>query len=482
MARAYATKVVNLVRSDEDGTAANERRRLEAAEHIVEVLGQMKGPAMKIGQMASVLDLGGLPPEEMERLQAKLGELRDQAPHASFKEMRKVIEDDLGEPIEHVFDEFNPDAVAAASIGQVYRGRLHDGRDVAVKVQYPRVDAAVHADLQSLSLIMRAAKRLAPGLDPATAASELRERIGEELDYEHEAQAQRAFARRWRGHPFVVIPEVVTSLCRTRVLVTEWIDGIGFEQIKAAPQATRDRVGETVLRFFLGSLYRFGQFSGDPHPGNFRLMGDGRVAFLDFGMTKTVARSRIEAELGVIRAALEHDGDAVQAGLASLGFFAQDDPRFDPAHVLEHVRAINAWYVDDEPVTLTPHYVSSLLAHAGDPRSKYWDLVRNETVPAESLLSSRMQVMALAAIGQLRARANWHGVMFEWLYGSPPTTPLGAAEAEFFTGDRDGYISHRGRWAEVEARRPVRRRGAEQLRRTGQPGPHPAASSPTVGP
>jgi predicted unusual protein kinase regulating ubiquinone biosynthesis (AarF/ABC1/UbiB family) len=432
VARAYATKAANLVRSEEDRSAANERRRLEAASRIVEVLGEMKGPAMKIGQMASILDLGGLPAEEVERLQAKLGELRDRAPQTSFKEMRKVIEEDLGERVEDLFAEFDPDAAAAASIGQVYRARLHDGRRVAVKVQYPRVAAAVHADLQNLGLMMRAAKRFAPGLDPATTAFELRERISEELDYEHEAQAQRAFARRWRGHPFIVIPNVVTSLCRARVLVTEWVDGVGFEEIKEAPQATRDRVGEIVLRFFLGSLYRFGSFSGDPHPGNFRLLGDGRVAFLDFGMTKTVARSRIESELAVIRAALEQDAHAVHAGLAALGFFELDDPRFDPTRVLEHVRAINAWYADDKPVTLSPQYISRLLAHAGDPRSKYWDLMKNETIPAESLLSSRMQVMTLAAVGQLHATANWHHLMSEWLYGSLPTSPLGLAEAKFF--------------------------------------------------
>jgi predicted unusual protein kinase regulating ubiquinone biosynthesis (AarF/ABC1/UbiB family) len=430
--KAYATKAANLLRSEDDRAAANERRRLEAADHIVQVLGQMKGPAMKLGQMASILDLGALPPEEADRLQAKLGELRDRAPRASFRDMRRVIEQDLGDPVEDLFAEFNPDAVAAASIGQVYRARLHDGREVAVKVQYPRVGAAVRADLQNLGLILRAAKRFAPGLDPATTASELRERISEELDYEHEAQAQRAFARRWRGHPFIVIPEVVTRLCRERVLVTEWIDGVGFEEMRVAPQATRDRVGEIVLRFYLGSLYRFGTFSGDPHPGNFRLMRDGRVAFLDFGLTKTVSRSRIDCELDVIRAALEHDARAVHAGLADLGFFGLDDPRFDPALVLEHVRAINAWYADDKPVRLSPQYVSTLLANAGDPRSKYWDLTRNETIPGESLLSSRMQVMTLAAVGQLGATANWHRVMSEWLYGLVPASPLGLAEAEFF--------------------------------------------------
>jgi predicted unusual protein kinase regulating ubiquinone biosynthesis (AarF/ABC1/UbiB family) len=430
--RAYANKAANLVRTDEDRSAADARRRLDAARHAVEVLGAMKGPAMKVGQMASMLDLGGLPPEELEALQAKLGELRDRAPQAPFKDMRKVIEQDLGDRLGNLFAEFEPDAAAAASIGQVYRARLHDGREVAVKVQYPHVAGAVRSDLQNLGMILRAAKRFAPGLDAKATALEMRERISEELDYEHEAQSQRMFARRWRGHPFIAIPEVVTDLCRARVLVTEWIEGIDFEQLKEAPQATRDRVGEIILRFFYGSLYRFGQFSADPHPGNFRVQRDGRVAFLDFGMTKTISRTRIAAELGLLRAALEHDADGVHAGLAALGFFERDDPRFDPARVLEQVRAINAWYTNDEPVTLTSQYVSALLAHAGDPRSEYWDLMKNETIPPESVFASRMQAMTLGTVGQLGATANWHRIMSEWICGSPPTSPLGLAEARFF--------------------------------------------------
>jgi predicted unusual protein kinase regulating ubiquinone biosynthesis (AarF/ABC1/UbiB family) len=430
--RAYANKAANLVRTDEDRSAADARRRLDAARHAVEVLGAMKGPAMKVGQMASMLDLGGLPPEELEALQAKLGELRDRAPQAPFKDMRKVIEQDLGDRLGNLFAEFEPDAAAAASIGQVYRARLHDGREVAVKVQYPHVAGAVRSDLQNLGMILRAAKRFAPGLDAKATALEMRERISEELDYEHEAQSQRMFARRWRGHPFIAIPEVVTDLCRARVLVTEWIEGIDFEQLKEAPQATRDRVGEIILRFFYGSLYRFGQFSADPHPGNFRVQRDGRVAFLDFGMTKTISRTRIVAELGLLRAALEHDADGVHAGLAALGFFERADPRFDPARVLEQVRAINAWYTNDEPVTLTSQYVSALLAHAGDPRSEYWDLMRNETIPPESVFASRMQAMTLGTVGQLSATANWHRIMSEWIYGLLPTSPLGLAEGRFF--------------------------------------------------
>jgi predicted unusual protein kinase regulating ubiquinone biosynthesis (AarF/ABC1/UbiB family) len=431
-AKAYATKAANVARSEEGRSAASERRRLDAAQHVAEVLGQMKGAAMKAGQMASLMDFSRLPSDELEDFQARFEDLRDSAPQVPFKDMQRVIERELGERLSDVFCEFDRDAAAAASIGQVYRARLHDRREVAVKVQYPGVSAAVRADLQNLGLLMRAAKRFAPGLDAAAMASEIRERITEELDYEHEAQTQRAFARRWRGHPFIVVPDVVTALCRERVLVTEWVEGISFNDLKAAPQPARDRVGEIVFRFFFGSLYRFGQFSGDPHPGNFLLLEDGRVAFFDFGLTKMVPRATIEAELGVLRAGLDGDADGVHAGLAALGFFDPADPRIDPDRLLSHVRALNSWYADDEPVTLTREYVSRLLRDAGDPRSEYWDLMRNETIPADSLFSNRMQGMTLAVLGQLSATANWHRVMCEWLYGSAPSSPLGEAEAEFY--------------------------------------------------
>src|ERR671924_950101 len=164
-ARGYATKAANLTRSAEGRRTAADRRQLQAAEQIFEVLGQMKGAAMKAGQVASLLDTGAFPPEFQERIQAKLAELREAAPRVPFERMREVVEHDLGEPLESAFAEFGDEAVAAASIGQVYRARLHDGRDVAVKVQYPGVAQAVRADLQNLGLIMRVAKRIAPGMD-----------------------------------------------------------------------------------------------------------------------------------------------------------------------------------------------------------------------------------------------------------------------------------------------------------------------------
>src|SRR5919106_3819836 len=197
-ARGYATRATNLTRGEEGRRDAAARRQMEAADQIFEVLGQMKGAAMKVGQVASFIDTGAFPPEFQERIQAKLAELRDAAPRVSFERMRKVIEDDLGAETGEVFAELEEDAVAAASIGQVYRARLHDGRDVAVKVQYPGVSQAVRADLQNLGLIMRVAKRIAPGMDTRAMTREIRERLTDELDYEHEAQQHRAFARSWR--------------------------------------------------------------------------------------------------------------------------------------------------------------------------------------------------------------------------------------------------------------------------------------------
>jgi predicted unusual protein kinase regulating ubiquinone biosynthesis (AarF/ABC1/UbiB family) len=430
-ARGYATKAANLTRSEEGRQAANERRHIAAASQIVDVLGQMKGAAMKVGQVASFIDMSGLPPEAQDMFQAKLAELRDSAPRVSFKDIRKVIEADYGEPLKEVFAEFEEEPLAAASIGQVYRARLHDGRRVAVKVQYPGVAQAVRADLQNVGLLLRAAKRMAPGLDPKAMAREIRERMTEELDYEHEAQAQRQFARAWRGHPFVVIPDVVTSLSRERVLVTEWIDGMGFEEVKKLDQAQRDRFGEIVFRFFFGSLYRMGHFSGDPHPGNYMLMPDGRVAFMDFGMTKRVPASQVEQESAVIRAGLEGDAAELHARLVELGFYEAGDAGVDPTRLLAHVQSLQGWYAEDREFTITREYVSKIMVDAGDPRSEYWDLMRRGTLPPEAMLARRMEALTLGVLGQLGATANWHRIVSEWLYDGPPATPLGEEEAGF---------------------------------------------------
>ncbi len=430
--RQAGTRAANVARSKEQRDAALERRHIEAAEQIVAALGTMKGAAMKVGQVMSFLDVGLVPEEYREEFQRKLGELRDAAPTVGFKDMRRVIEDELGERLQDVFGDFDQEPIAAASIGQVYRAQLLDGREVAVKVQYPGVAAAVRADMQNLGLILRLAKRIAPGMDPKAIGDEIRERIHEELDYELEAQNQRTLARIFRGHPFIRVPEVITSLSRERVMVSEFVEGIGFEELKRHPQEERDRVGEIMFRFYFSCLYRHHQFSGDPHPGNSMLLEDGRVAFLDFGLFKRMPQGTVELEIEVARAVIEGDTETIMRIGAETGFFPEPE-KFKPERVLEHFRAATSWYTIDEVVELTPEYATQVLIDMSDPRSEYFGMLRHEAAPPDHLFGRRMEVLTLAVIAQLHARGNFHRIAREWFYGDPPATELGQAEADFFS-------------------------------------------------
>jgi predicted unusual protein kinase regulating ubiquinone biosynthesis (AarF/ABC1/UbiB family) len=430
-ARNYATKAANLTRDAEGRRGAAEKRQLEAAEQIVDVLGQMKGAAMKVGQVMSFMDTGALPPDVQERFQTKLAALRDSAPKVSFDDMRKVIEADLEEPLDELFAEFDPEPVAAASIGQVYRAKLHDGRDVAVKVQYPAVAAAVRADMQNLGLILRAARAMAPGLDAKAMAAEIRERIYEELDYEHEAQAQRQMARLWRGHPFVVIPDVVTSLSRERVLVTEWVDGRRFDDVRELPEDERNRFAEIVFRFFIGGLYRTGFISGDPHPGNFLLLDDGRVAFLDFGMTRHVPRGHVEDKIALFRAGLDRDAQRYHDVAVRIGFFP--DAEVEPQQALDHFCAVSEWWRENRDFTIDQPYIRRVMIDLGDPRSEYWGIMRKSTIPPEAMLAGRTETLTLGVLGHLEATGNWHRIMGEYLWDGEPSTPRGQQDRDYWS-------------------------------------------------
>ncbi len=433
--RQAGTIAANVTRTKEGRDAALERRHIEAAEQIVTALGSMKGAAMKVGQVMSFLDVGVVPPEYREDFQRKLSALRDAAPTVIFKDMRKVIEQELDCPLAEVFAEFNEHPVAAASIGQVYRAKLHDGRDVAVKVQYPGIASAVRADMQNLGMILRLVKRIAPGLDPKAIGDEIRERIEEELDYELEATNQRTLARIHKGHPFIVVPNVVTSLSRERVLISEFIEGVGFEELRSYSQAQRDRVGEILFRFYFGCLYRHHEFSGDPHPGNSMLLADNRVAFFDFGLFKRMPAGAVELETKVVRAVIEGDADTIMRLGSEVGFFPHPD-RFDPDLVLEHFRAASAWYTVDQEVELTPEDATQVLIDMSDPRSEYFGQLRHESAPPDHLFGRRMELLTLAVISQLRARGNFHRIAREWFYGDPPATELGRQEADFYAHAR----------------------------------------------
>jgi predicted unusual protein kinase regulating ubiquinone biosynthesis (AarF/ABC1/UbiB family) len=429
----FGTRAANVTRDEEASEQAMARRQLETAKQIVAVLGTMKGAAMKFGQVMSFLDVGLVAEEHREEFQRELAKLRDSAPTVSFKQMRKVIEQDLEEPIDEVFSEFDEEPIAAASIGQVYRARLaRDGREVAVKVQYPGVAGAVRADMQNLDMIMRLLKRMTPGLDVKAIAEEIRERIEEELDYELEAQNQRSLARIFAGHPFIVVPDVIPTLSRERVLVSEFVSGTGFEQLKEAPQAERDRIGEIVFRFFLGCLYRHHQFSGDPHPGNFLRLDDGRVAFLDFGLFKRMDAAAVELELACQRAVVEGDAATLHRLLGESGFLPEPE-RVNPEHLLAFIKDAIWWYTTaDEQVKLTPEIATQVMIESSDPRSSHFREMRHQAMRPEHLFGRRMEMLTLAVLSQLRARANWHRIAREWMYGDDPVTEMGRQEAEFY--------------------------------------------------
>ncbi len=429
----FGTRAANVTRGEQASQDAMARRQLETAKQIVAALGTMKGAAMKLGQVLSFLDVGLVGEEHREEFQRELGKLRDAAPTVSFKQMRRVIEDDLEEPIEEVFASFAQEPIAAASIGQVYRATLRgDGREVAVKVQYPGVAAAVRADLQNMDMIMRLLKRMTPGMDAKAIAAEIRARIGEELDYEMEAQNQRSLARIFKDHPFIVVPDVITSLSRERVLVTEFVRGVGFEEIKGYPRAQRDRIGEIIFRFFLGCLYRHRQFSGDPHPGNFLLQDDGRVAFLDFGLFKRMDREPVELELACQRAVVEGDAATLHRLLAESSFLPEPE-RVDHGHLMEFIADAIWWYTTaDEVVELTPEIATQVMIESSDPRSSHFREMRHQDMRPEHLFGRRMEMLTLAVLSQLRARANWHRIAREWMYDEEPVTELGSEEAEFY--------------------------------------------------
>jgi predicted unusual protein kinase regulating ubiquinone biosynthesis (AarF/ABC1/UbiB family) len=429
--RQAGTMAANVTRTKEGRDAALERRHIEAAEQIVTALGTMKGAAMKVGQVLSFLDVGVVPEEYREEFQRKLAALRDAAPTVTFKDMRKLIERQLESRLGEVFAEFDEEPIAAASIGQVYRAKLRDGREVAVKVQYPGIAAAVRADLQNLGMILRLVKTIAPGLDPKAIGDEIRERIEEELDYELEAANQRSLARIFRGHPFIVVPNVITSLSHEKVLVSEFVEGAGFETIRSYPQAERDRFAEILFRFYFGCLYRHHEFSGDPHPGNSMLLADGRVAFFDFGLFKRMPAGAVELEVNTLRAVIEGDAETIMRLGAEVGFFPQPE-RFNPELVLEHFRAASAWYTVDAEVELTPEMATQVMIDMSDPRSEYFGQLRHESAPPDHLFGRRMELLTLAVISQLRARGNFHRIAREWFYGDPPATELGRQEAAFF--------------------------------------------------
>jgi predicted unusual protein kinase regulating ubiquinone biosynthesis (AarF/ABC1/UbiB family) len=428
-AREVTARAIRAGGDSENRRARASKQQLKSAEALVKVLGNMRGAAMKVGQTLSAVDLGLVPEEIRPQFQEILAQLQTDAEPVSFKAIEKVVKDDLGEPLKNVFDEFDPDPIAAASIGQVHRAVLVDGREVAVKVQYPKIAEAIHADMQNLRLGLRLLNVIAPGIDTGPIAEEIRERISEELDYELEAANHRAMARAYHGHPFIVVPDVVTSVCRERVIVSELVHGERFAKARDYPATERNRIGEVLIRFYVNGPLRHRLLNGDPHPGNSLFLEDGRVAFLDFGFFKHLSDEEVAQLIASTRATYENDARALFEVIAGLGALPPDPRLAEP--FLENYQAIFGWLLVDEEVTVDGSVTGAMMRSYTNMRSR--SEFESLTLPAEHFVLMRAVMLLIGLLGQLQATGRWLDVAREWLLGDEPATELGKVEAEYFS-------------------------------------------------
>ncbi len=410
----------------------------EVAEYIAGVLGEMKGAAMKIGQLLSFVDTD-LPPEVRTAYHDALAKLRDDAPPFDIEKIEQVVREEYGAGPESVFGSWDRTPLAAASIGQVHAAKLEDGRDVVVKVQYPGVADAVRADLQNAELFAPLARILSPNQEIGPLLDELRERIDDELDYQREAQYQRAFANRYAGHPFIVVPDVIGDLCRSRVLVSERIHGRRFDEVvEHGSVEEQQRVGEIIFRYAFGSIGRFRLFNGDPHPGNYLIMDNDRVAFVDYGSVKMFSRERYSSMLAVDGAVIADDRDGFLVAMRRAGFLPPNAD-VDEDMLWEWFRLYTKPVLDDQPFEFTPEFAAYVLRATSDPRSPYQGMLRKLNLPSDYLLLTRIHVGLNSVLGRLHATNDWPAIRAEYVDGAPAATALGELDAAWWR-DRDPQV------------------------------------------
>ena len=383
------------------------------AAQIFRVLGELKGGAMKLGQALSVFE-AALPEEVAAPYRAALTRLQEAAPALPAATVHAVLAEQLGPGWRGRFREFDDRPAAAASIGQVHRAVWVDGRAVAVKIQYPGAGRALLSDLNQLSRLARLFSVVSPGLDVKPLIAELRVRVVEELDYRLEATWQRAFAAGFAADPDMVVPHVVEFT--ERVLVTEWVEGIPLSAIIAdGTPEQRDRAGLLLVRFAYSAPPRVGLLHADPHPGNFRLMPDGRLGVIDYGAVNRLPDGLHEPIGRLVRLALEGDGEAVAEGLREEGFIR---PGFevDAEGVLDYVVPLLE-PLRDEEFTFSRAWLRSQATRLSDPRSPAAQLGRQLNLPPSYLLIHRVTLGIVGVLCQLHATGRFRAEMEWWQPG-----------------------------------------------------------------
>ncbi|MDP9496940.1 MAG: AarF/ABC1/UbiB kinase family protein [Actinomycetota bacterium] len=393
------------------------------AEQLFQVLGQLKGGAMKFGQALSVFE-AALPEDLAAPYRAALTRLQDAAPALPAATVHRVLTEELGPQWRADFREFDDHPAAAASIGQVHRAVWRDGRDVAVKVQYPGAGPALLGDLKQLGRVARMLSTLAPGLELKPLLAELTARVTEELDYRLEAESQAAFAAAYEDDPEIRVPDVVAG--GERVLVTEWMDGVPLSAvIRDGSAQERDRAALLVARFLFSGPVLAGLLHADPHPGNFRLLPDGRLGVIDFGAVNRLPDGAPEPIGRLARLALQGRADEVLAALREEGF-VKPTIEVDAQGVLDYVLPLL------EPVAVerfrfTREWLRAQAVRLGDPRSPAAQLGRQLNLPPAYLLIHRVTTGTIGVLCQLGGEAAFREEMARWMPGfAEPGSELAA--------------------------------------------------------
>ena len=383
------------------------------ADQLFRVLGELKGGAMKFGQALSVFE-AALPEDLAAPYRAALTKLQDAAPPMPPNTVSRVIEGGLGPQWRERFREFDDKPAAAASIGQVHRAVWSDGREVAVKLQYPGAGPALLSDLNQLARIARLFAIVNPGLDVKPLIAELKARVAEELDYALEASSQATFAAAYDGDADILVPKVVEAA--ERVLVTEWVDGTPLSAIiSAGDEDERNRAGLLLVRFLFSGPARAGLLHADPHPGNYRLTADGRLAVLDYGAVNRLPHG-LPVPIGpLVRMALEGRADDVLAGLRAEGF-VRPEFEVDAQAVLDYIAPMLE-PIRSETFRFSRAWLRREAARVADPRSPANHLGRQLNLPPTYLLIHRVTLGGIGVLCQLGTEAPFRAEMERWVPG-----------------------------------------------------------------
>ncbi|HEX2047557.1 MAG TPA: AarF/ABC1/UbiB kinase family protein [Acidimicrobiales bacterium] len=424
----WAVLKVRGSRATEERRAALEQQfAIKTAEDVAQVLGGMKGAIMKAGQMVSFI-ADGLPPEA----QAALATLQADVPPMAPSLAEGVIREELGADPGKLFLDWDPVPVAAASIGQVHKAVMPDGRIVAVKVQYPGVDKAIRSDLDNAEFLYGLFASFAlKNMDVKPMVDELRARMGDELDYRLEAVCQKEFADRYRGHPFIHVPDVVPERSSRRVITSDWVDGLNWKDfLETATPEQKHTAAEVLFRFAEGSIWHHRVFNGDPHPGNYRFHPEsGKVTFLDFGLVKRWAPGELEGLSPILDNLLAQDPQGTVKALIHSGFLPAD-----------HGIAVERIYeyctlpyipFQVEEFTYSSEFVGQTLQRMLDLAGEYSDVIRQLNMPPSYVILDRVVWGMSALFGRMEVTHRWAALLDEYLHGAPPSTELGRAEDEW---------------------------------------------------